>query len=238
MESGPIKVFYSYSHKDESFAKDLDKYLIMLKRKKIIDAWYDRKIEAGEKWSEKINVELNQAQITLLLISIDFLNSEYCYDKELATALIRHKLGQTVILPIIIRKIPNMEETPFSQFQYLPKDGKPVDHFENRDDAWVDITEGITKVCRNILKQGTARRDGLTKDKHQLADNKMSESIMRNVLFKMTMENQKREMNLWKILQVPGADYEQVLKDVHDIRIKKNETSGKIFEKWDKIIRE
>jgi hypothetical protein len=233
MSSEPIKVFYSYSHIDESFAKDLDKYLVMLKRKKIIDTWFDRKIGAGEEWEKRIEEELNQAQITILLISIDFMNSEYCYEKELAKAMVRHELGETVIIPIIIRKIPNINETPFSKFQFLPKDGKPVDHWENAEDAWVDIAEGITKQCHNIIELRSKRINNLNKNWNQFEKDQAQ-----NIFIQMEMDDHKQEMELWKMSQVPGIDPNVIFEIRQNVMKAKAETSKKLFEKWDTYINE
>ena len=222
MPSEPIKVFYSYSHKDESFAKDLDKYLVVLKRKKIIETWYDRRIDAGQEWKNKITEELNQAQIILLLISIDFLNSEYCINIELAQAKDKYELGEAVIVPIILKKIPNIEYTPFSRYQFLPKDGKPVDHWKNRNDAWVNIAEGITKICHDFLNQRSKRSN---------ADILNAQTIR----IQMLMDNQKREMQLWKMLHESGVDSQRTSEILEEIKVNRARATEKIWNKYNEF---
>src|SRR5688572_2831891 len=95
----PIKVFYSYSHKDEQFRQELEAHLSALKRINIISEWHDRKITAGEEWSNAIDQNLETAQIILLLISADFLNSDYCYEIEMKRAMEKHETKEAIVIP-------------------------------------------------------------------------------------------------------------------------------------------
>jgi hypothetical protein len=76
------KVFISYAHKDESFREELEDHLSMLKRDGLISIWHDRKISAGDRWKNKIDDNLEAAEIILFLISSSFLGSDYCMDIE------------------------------------------------------------------------------------------------------------------------------------------------------------
>jgi hypothetical protein len=73
-----LEIFYSYAHEDERLRKALDKQLSLLKREGLITAWYDHKITAGKEWESEILTHLDSAQIILLLISPDFIASDYC----------------------------------------------------------------------------------------------------------------------------------------------------------------
>ncbi|GJL67665.1 MAG: hypothetical protein NPIRA06_03000 [Nitrospirales bacterium] len=79
----PMKVFYSYAHEEESLKDELAKHLAILERGGLISSWHDRDITAGQEWKDQINDNLLTAQIILLLVSPDFLNSDYCYDNEM-----------------------------------------------------------------------------------------------------------------------------------------------------------
>src|SRR3954470_1358357 len=89
-EAGPVEVFFSYSHKDESLRKRLEEHLSILRRQGIISGWHDRMIGAGQEWKGEIDRRLDSARIILLLISPSFLASDYCYDVEMKRALERH----------------------------------------------------------------------------------------------------------------------------------------------------
>ena len=129
-----ITIFISYSHEDESYKDKLEKHLSILKRNNIIETWHDRKIIPGEEWDKKIKEELERAQIILLLVSVDFLSSNYCYDIEIKRAVERHEKGEAVLIPIMLRKC-DWNETSFSKIQALPKNAKPVKNFDDEDEA-------------------------------------------------------------------------------------------------------
>jgi hypothetical protein len=76
--ASPIKVFYSYAHLDESAREQLEKQLSILQRTCLIRGWHDRKIVAGAAWKDAIDEELEKAEIILLLVSANFLASDYC----------------------------------------------------------------------------------------------------------------------------------------------------------------
>lgn len=153
-ESIPIKLFYSYSHKDERFREKLETHLSILRRQNLLAEWHDRKIVPGMDWETQIDQHLNNSQIIILLVSADFLSSKYCYDIEMAKAIQKQEAGEACIIPIILRPV-DFSGIPFSEFQALPKDGKPVTSFKNQDEAWVNISKGIHKVCEIFKTHGT-----------------------------------------------------------------------------------
>ncbi len=82
-----ITLFFSYSHQDETLRDELDKHLSLLERQGVLSSWHDRQIVPGSEWAGQIDQHLEQAQIILLLISADFLASDYCYGRELNRAI-------------------------------------------------------------------------------------------------------------------------------------------------------
>jgi TIR domain len=140
-----IEVFCSYSHKDEELRDDLDKHLAILKRQGVISGWHDRKITAGSEWAGEIDEHLYSAQIILLLISADFLASDYCYDLEMKRAMERHRAGEARVIPVILRPV-DWSGTPFGKLQALPKDGRPITSWSNRDEALKDVAVGVRKT--------------------------------------------------------------------------------------------
>jgi hypothetical protein len=146
-----IEVFYSYAHKDEKLRNKLETQLSLLKQQGHITNWHDRKIDAGQEWANKINEQLNSADIILLLVSPDFLASEYCYSIEMKHALERHECGEARVIPIVLRPV-DWEKAPFSGLQALPQDGKPVTSrsWGSQDAALLDVAKGIRKVVEEI----------------------------------------------------------------------------------------
>lgn len=148
-----LKIFYSYTHRDEKLRDTLETHLAMLRRRNLISSWYDREIEAGEDFEEQIMKHLNSADIILLLISASFLASDYCYDKEMARAMERHEAGNARVIPIILRKVDDWKDAPFAKLMALPTDGKPVMSWGDEDDAFSNVAKGIRNVIENWGKK-------------------------------------------------------------------------------------
>jgi hypothetical protein len=83
----PVSIFYSYSHVDGPIRDQLEKHLASLKRLGVIETWHDRQIGPGEEWKTEIDQHLKSADIILLLVSPDFIASNYCYEIEANEAL-------------------------------------------------------------------------------------------------------------------------------------------------------
>src|SRR5256885_1588759 len=102
-ESRPLSLFISYSHKDDVLRAKLEAHLTLPKRSGVFDIWHDRKIGAGREWAGEINEALERADVVLLLVSSDFLASDYCQDKEMTRAMERQAQGTTRVVPVILR---------------------------------------------------------------------------------------------------------------------------------------
>ena len=98
-----FEVFISYSHRDQKLRKELDKHLSNLKRQNVITSWYDGNIIPGAEWEPEIMKRLKRAQIILLLVSADFMASDFCYSIEMKEALTRHDASQARVIPIQLR---------------------------------------------------------------------------------------------------------------------------------------
>jgi internalin A len=144
-----ISVAVSYSHKDEKLRKDFDSQLSPLKRMGLFSAWHDWMITPGADWKAAINDNFNGADLILLLVSSDFIASDYCYDVEMKAALERHENGEARVVPIILRACL-WEGTPFGHLQALPRLGKPITSWNNRDLAWTDVVKGISEVVEEL----------------------------------------------------------------------------------------
>ncbi|WP_228052861.1 TIR domain-containing protein [Nodosilinea sp. LEGE 07298] len=151
LQPGEIKVFFSYSHKDEALRDQLAIHLSTLKRQGTIQEWHDRAIEAGSEWASEIDHNLEAAHIILLLVSADFINSDYCMDKELSRAMERHKAGEARVIPIILRPV-DWNGLSFSKLQALPTDGKPITSWPNQDEALLNVAKGIRSVVEGIAR--------------------------------------------------------------------------------------
>jgi tetratricopeptide (TPR) repeat protein len=142
----PVRVFYSYAHADEVLRNELARHLRLLQRQGIITSWHDRNITAGSPWKDMIDQHLEDAQVILLLISPDFLASDYCYDIEMRRALERHAKDEARVIPIHLCPV-DWQGAAFAALQALPTDARPVTTWANRDEAFKNIAEGIRKAA-------------------------------------------------------------------------------------------
>lgn len=146
----PIKVFLSYSHKDDELKKEFCDHLAVLQHNQLIDSWQDRNIDAGSEWADAIHQNLEQAEIILLLVSSAFMASRYCYSIEMQQALKRHKSGTAKVIPVIIRD-SSWTSSPLGQLQAVPRDNRAVFTWgDQRDTAWRLVTEEIMKVAQGM----------------------------------------------------------------------------------------
>lgn len=152
-----VKIFFCYAHEDEELLKKLKAHLKPLQREGLIDVWYDREIRAGTEWEQVIKEQLNTAQIILLLVSPDFMASDYVNDVELKRALERHERGEAKVIPVILRPA-YWQGAPFGKLQALPTDAKPVvgSSWRYRDEAFYNVEEGIRKVVRQLTTKMSA----------------------------------------------------------------------------------
>ena len=142
-------LFFSYSHKDEELRNELEVHLSMLKRQGLIRAWHDRRIAAGEDIHSSISAELEEADIILLLVSANFLASDYCYDKEMERALEKDSEGSAKVIPVILHPC-DWQNAPFGHLRATPLDGNPVSMFPNKDEALSQIARDIRAAVKKL----------------------------------------------------------------------------------------
>jgi hypothetical protein len=144
-----LEVFFSYAHEDEALRDVLVKHLSLLKRQGVIRDWHDRQITAGTEWAGAIDAHLQSAQIILMLVSADFMASDYCYDVEMQRAMERHEAREARVIPVILRPV-DWQGAPFGKLQALPTDGKPITNWPNQDAAFVNVARGIRAVAQEL----------------------------------------------------------------------------------------
>src|ERR1035438_3154595 len=165
---GPLQVFISYAHEDDELREEFVKHLRQLKRDGLIQDWHDREITAGSEWAGQIDEHLNAADIVVLLVSPDFVASEYCYDIEMKRALERHAAGEARVVPVILRP-SDWQTAPFAKLNALPKDAKPVVDWPTQDPklhdhGFLNVAEGLRRVARELREMHGERRDNLDEE--------------------------------------------------------------------------
>ena len=150
-------VFFSHSHADEELHNELEKHLAGLLRQGVITTWHDRRIGPGEELHGHIDEQLNAADIVLLLVSADFLASDYCYDVEMMRAMERHERGEARVIPVILRPC-DWHGAPFGTLMAVPPDGKPVVRHATLDDGFLEVAKAIREVAGPAHPRAPAAR--------------------------------------------------------------------------------
>src|SRR5215510_1288077 len=154
-----LDVFFSYSHIDEPLCEELKGHLTALERRNVIKTWTDCQITAGDEWRDEIEKHLDSADLILLLVSANFLSSDFCYLIETSRALLRHESGDARVIPVVVRPV-DWQGLPIGKLQALPKDSKPVTTWPNRDEAWLNVAQGI----RNAIEEMAGRKAQLIRE--------------------------------------------------------------------------
>jgi hypothetical protein len=151
-----FKIFISYSHKDETFKDELVTMLAGLQGRGIVDAWHDRRIEAGDEWNKSIQDAMNDCDLALLLVSPDYIASRFIQKEEQPKLLQRRQEMQLRVIPIIVRPCTWKSEPVLKDLQALPEDGKAIITFAKdtgeRDQVWADIATIIENRAEAKIK--------------------------------------------------------------------------------------
>jgi tetratricopeptide (TPR) repeat protein len=143
-----MRIFISYSHRDKSLCDDFRLHMKALSRVHPVEAWHDGEILAGNEWREEIKDAIYAAQVVVLLVSAGFMASDYVWDKELPHILARHKRGECVVIPVIVKTVDGWQESSFKGLQALPAAGKPVNTFTDQDAAWAEVVAGLKRKAK------------------------------------------------------------------------------------------
>lgn len=155
-------VFFSYTHADEGMRDQIEKQLSTLKRQGVIETWHDRHIRAGEEFAQAIDAHINQDQIILLLVSPDFIASDYCYEIEMQRAMERHLAGEATVIPVILR-VCDWHPTPFGKLQAVPRDGKAIKQWPDMDEAMLQVAKAVRQAAERWQTPASAVAGGQAK---------------------------------------------------------------------------
>ena len=150
MQAAPgVRVFISYAHVDEALRERLRTHLAALARDGLVHAWDDREILGGDDWADEIDERLNQADVILLLVTADFIRSDYCYGKELTRALERNAdpADRAIVIPVILR-VCDWEQSAFARLQALPPGARPISTWPTEDDCYTAVAKGLRRRIR------------------------------------------------------------------------------------------
>ena len=146
-------VFYSYAHEDTKQVDRLRKHLSVLRQNGTIHEWYDREILAGEDWKSSINEHLYKADMIIQLVTKDFINSQYCWSKEMKVARERDQKGEAWVIAVIVGFV-DINGAGFDERQLVPESKKPIADWKPVDKGWLNVAMAI----RRVLEEGIRKK--------------------------------------------------------------------------------
>ncbi len=223
MRKKGLTLFISYAHEDESYRRDFEKHLAVLKRDGWVEDWHDRMIKAGQDWAKEINTILDRSHIIVFLISPDFMASSYCNEVEVKRAMQRHEMGTARVIPVLIRP-SDWRSAPFAKLQVIPTDTLPISEWKGKDAAFADVITHLRNVCGElaetlgnpanpyvVAKVGDWLQMEMVIDLHNTAETKLAS-------MRMTLVN-KNDREATVKAQIKSAD---IGNDVKELKIPLN----------------
>ena len=160
-----VKIFLAYSRNDSEYLKELKTHFTPLERSGKVIIWYDGKIEPGAVWEVSIKKQLHSADIILLLVSASAIASDYFYDTEMKDALKRHEAGIAKVIPFILRPCA-WKATPLASLQAIPKNGKAVTTWIDRDEAYSDAINSLWELINNLKNKKDHKNQSFKKEEN------------------------------------------------------------------------
>lgn len=200
----PLKTFIIYARNDKAHKDELLSHLKPLVAAKMLDLWHDGDMNPGEEWEIAIKKNLKASEIILILVSKHCLNSDFIQTEELEAALLKMKEGSAHIVPIIVSPCMWKLVPIFNNLQCLPEDAKPITTWQDKDEAWTDVAEGILKTVEHIHVE-----------KAKVAAQKEAERLEKERLEKLRLEQKEKE-RLVKIAAEKRAEEQRLAKIAAD----------------------
>ncbi len=191
-------IFIAYAKADEDILELLRKHLTSLERTEGVKIWYDGKIGLGEEWMEATQEAMANADIILLLVSADFIASDFSYEYQMKQALEFHAAGKAMVIPVIIRDCA-WENMPFSQLKVLPLNGVHA-----TSSVWDTPDEPYVEIARTLNEHINAKTDTSPKKKTRKRG---------RILYHIPAKMQKDVTSLCTIRIAPEDIPEAILKE-------------------------
>lgn len=166
MSDQRVSIFISYAHEDDAERIKLGRHLRTVR---MFNVWDDREIPAGSDWSDEISGALDAADIVLLLVSVDFITSEYVQKVEIPRAIERHKDETSKVIPVLLKPC-NWKENGIDHLNALPADEKWVEEWSSIDKALLNVVEGVKEAAEDLLEVRQRRFENREQYRRKVAE--------------------------------------------------------------------
>jgi TIR domain/NACHT domain len=139
-------VFISYSHKDGKWMRLFVQHLASLEREKRLTVWSDAKLAAGVEWFDEIEKALKNAKVAILLLSVDFLTSDFILNEEVPRLLRRRAQDGLHLVPVILRTCPWQEVGWLQPLLIRPLGAKTLASFRGKEAQEVEVVKVVKEV--------------------------------------------------------------------------------------------
>ena len=150
-------VFISYSHKDEKWKDRVMTHLGVLEKQGILKLWNDRDIGTGADWFTEIETELSSAKVVIMLITANFLTSDFILGEEVPRILERRRSEGILVVPLIVEPCAWQSVKWLSSMQLFPKDGNPLSTFK-KPKADTQLANQAKMIHDSLTTKDTATR--------------------------------------------------------------------------------
>lgn len=220
-----VEIFLCYARKDQAMLNELRTHLVPMVRLNLINIWQDVDISPGAAWEEEIDKHLSTAHIILLLISPDFMDSDYCYSKEMIKAMERHERGEAHVIPVLLRSV-YWQGAAFGKLQVLPTDARPVTKWQDRDDAFFDIAEGVRKVAEEWISVWLAyeqarQQEELAREQARQQEELAREQARQREELAREQARQQEELTAQRVRQ--QQDWAAIQRELELVRLRRHE---------------
>lgn len=155
-ETKGLRLFISYSHSDTDCLTRLLVHLKPLERQGLVDCWSDKKIRAGDKWKSQLTSNLEFAAVAILLVSADFLASDFIVNNELPPLLMRAEANGLRILPVILKPCGFHRDKVLQSFQAMNDPSAPLLGLSliNQEALYDSVAEEVHREIESRRERG------------------------------------------------------------------------------------
>lgn len=206
-----VRIFYCNSERDATLREELASHLAVLRRNGVIEEFHAQQVPAGADRQRSIDEQLGKADIVLLLVSPSFMASDDCHDVVKAIAPAPMTGRRPVLIPILVRPTADWQSSPFGELQAIPRSGKPITSWGNRDEAWADVAGEIRETIGTYFKGRPATAPAPVSQKPRVAAPQPPEPVPRTgadrseALRRLTQLNTAQLQTLIYLLEVDPA---------------------------------
>lgn len=149
-----IEIFFSYhdNGQDQEMLKALEKQLVVLRRKGVINAWHKGRLMINDEVEVEIRRHLDAAQIICLMISPDYIADDELYERHVTRAMERRENEGVIVIPILVRQTSNWtgDDTPFGRLMPLPRNKIPMNQWKDLDEVSAEVAGEIRRTVEDL----------------------------------------------------------------------------------------